>query len=227
MIHSYSSITQYENCPHAFHDRYVLRTKYPDTQDQAAGIAKHALLQHRIEDKSALPAELASAEPMIASLERRGPLHAEMKLAIDRDFTAHGFFGAAPWVRAVTDLVCVMPEMTLFVGDWKTGKVRETDTQLLINAITLMALWEKVERVIGANLWLRVGKVGTPYVWRREDLPAMRARLMGLTGPIESATTFPKKPSPLCGWCPVVTCEHNPGQPGKGSGFLLREVRNA
>lgn len=207
MIHSYSSISCHDNCPWQFHDRYVLRNKHPVTPQQAAGTAAHLALQRRLEDRRALPPELASAEPLVKSLEARGRPIAERKLAMTRDFQPCDFWADDAWLRGVLDVLVPLDAVTIFNADWKTGKVREQETQLFICASLVLVNFAHVEKVIGANIWLRDGKPGQPYPFERRNLAAMLARLVAMTAPIEADTTFTPRPSGLCRWCPVADCK--------------------
>ena len=211
MIHSYSSISCFESCPWQFRDRYVLKNKYPDTPQQAAGTAAHLALQRRLEDRRALPPELANAEPLIQSLEKRGRPIAERKLAMTRDFQPTDFFADDAWLRGVLDVI-LYGHGTGVIADWKTGKVREGDgLQLEICAALLFVNFPMVERIAAFNVWLRTGRPGGPWRWSRDELPEMLARVVALTDRIEADTEFKAKPSPLCGWCRTPDCKERRG----------------
>jgi hypothetical protein len=222
VIHSYSSISAFENCPWAFRDRYVLKNKYPETPQQAAGTAAHLALQRRLEDRRALPPELAVAEPMIQSLEKRGRPIAERKLAMTRDFEPCDFWAQEAWMRGVLDVLLPLGTMMdshggtvptsrhAFILDWKNGKVREDHTQLMIQAALLLVNFAIIGAVDVVYIWLKEGRPGESQRYWTPGLPQMLARIVSLTTPIEAAVmnnSFPARPSALCRWCPVAECK--------------------
>lgn len=221
-VHAYTAFSWFENCPAKFKWRWVDGNREIDTPAQAEGRAVHEALAARLNGQ---PIDLTArvsysfADRMATSLLERGNVLAEMKLAIDPDFEPTQFFSRTAWLRGVLDVLVGLEDREaqplrgrVFIGDWKTGKRREDDLQLLIFALLVLENYPDVDTVHAANLWLREGKPGTLMTWRRAELPDMRARVLQHAMPIEQAMrdgVFPKKPGPLCAWCPDTSCEFN------------------
>lgn len=212
MIFSYSFIDQFENCPKAAHDRYVLRTKRGEKESAIPGIEEHEAIAKRISHKIPLPEAYTRAENLVQPLEARGQLEAEVKLGVTREMEACDFFAGIVFLRGVID-VLMRRNGTAFIGDWKTGKVYEKELQLLIFALLVFENFENIDAIAAVNLWLKTGRPGAAQQFIRADLPQMRAEVYGHIRRLEEADEkddWPEKPGPLCAWCQVVECKFNP-----------------
>lgn len=209
MIYSYSFFSAFENCPREAQDRFVLRTPRPEKESAIPGIEEHAAIAQRLAHGITLPEPYLRAERMVQSLEKAGKALTEVKLGVTRDHEACDFFSGACFLRGVIDVLLLRGSVA-FLGDWKTGKVREKELQLLIFALLVFAHHPEVGTIIAANLWLKVNRVGERRVYKIGEVPSMWAEVYARVAEIERAETWPEKPSPLCGWCQVVECKFNP-----------------
>lgn len=203
---SYSLLSQDENCPEAARHLFVLRD-FKKTYSVQGGIDDHKVLEKRLRYKQPLPKELARAEPLVASLEQYGNVEVEVSLAVKRDMTAVNFWDG--YLRGKYDVV-VRGATTAFIGDWKSGKIRESSDQLEIGAILLMMNHPYIQTVTGANIWLQGPKLGTPFTFRRDNIGELWLQWVRRMQTIEKrdpAVEWEKRSGPLCGYCPVASCQ--------------------
>ena len=205
---SYSFLSEHAHCPEAARHLFVLRD-FKKSYTVAGGIDAHKVLETRLKDKTPLPPELAASERYVQSLEARGaPVEVELSLAVDRVLQPVDFWSKQAYLRGKYDVRIVSPPRAL-LGDWKTGKVRESPDQLEIGALLTFANDPRIEEVTGVNIWLAAGKLGTPYVFRRLEKGAPWARWIRKMHDIEQkdpAAVWETKPGPLCSYCPVKVC---------------------
>jgi RecB family exonuclease len=101
------------------------------------------------------------------------------------------------------------------VGDYKTGKSsRFADTeQLELMAAMVMSHYPKIDIVKGALLFVVANDI-VKAEYTRAQLPEIFSKWAGHASMIESALdggVWNARPSGLCGFCPVTTCEHHKG----------------
>ena len=220
MIHSYSSISCFhEVCPRQYYERYVSKTApFVDSPELRKGKEDHKSLELRLLHDQALPEHLAVCEPICVAVESRGIPQLEVKMAVDKDLQETGFWDGDAWIRGALDLN-LMPRdwSNAFVIDWKTGKNREAGKeplQLMLSAAYVMAYYPECQSVVAANVYTVSGKMGTVHTWQRSELPTIWRTVVPLITEIENALDrgpdgFPERPSGLCGYCPVLKCQHN------------------
>lgn len=201
----------FDQCPEQFRHIYLLKT-YKKAPFES-GVDIHKLMEARFRYNQPLPAELAHVEPMAKSFAAAGKPESEVSLAVDRNLQpAKSYDG---WLRGKWDLVLRWPERhKAFIGDWKSGKVRETVDQIEIGALLLFAADNQIDEVNGANLWIGNGKakLGVPYRIKRSDnrWPKWLARMTTIEK-LNPAEPWEMRESGLCGWCPVAVCPHFKG----------------
>jgi PD-(D/E)XK nuclease superfamily protein len=209
MIFSYSLLSQHASCPEAARQIFVLRN-FKKTWTVQGGIDEHKLLEDRLKAKRPLPPQLAASERYAQSLEKMGvPVQVEVGLAVDRDLKPVDFWAKTAWLRGKYDVRIVAPPRAL-IGDWKTGKKRESPDQLELGALLTFANDPQVDVVTGVNVWLNAGGMGPPYVFKRfEPRWAPWLKKMGMIEQADPAKEWEKKPGPLCNYCPVAVCAHS------------------
>lgn len=206
MQFSYTVLSCDDTCPEQMRQLYIVKQFKKSYATSQGGIDDHKVLEQRLRYKQPLPPPLAKAEPMVASLEASGTPEVEVSYAVKRDLSPTGFWDG--YLRGKYDVVVRTPT-TAFIGDWKSGKVRETADQLEIGALLLMANKPEVDTVVGANLWLQVQKVGTPYTFRRAENNERWLKWVRRMQVIESRdpnVEWERRDGPLCRYCPVATC---------------------
>jgi hypothetical protein len=138
-------------------------------------------------------------------------IYAELKMGLTKEFKPCGFFDKDVWGRSAADVV-LKHENKIIVFDWKTGKKKEKETQLQILALFLFKHFPQVDKIVGCNLWLEPGDIGTPYTFARGETAPMWKNLLVRIQAMEKAfasNTWPEMPSGLCLYCPVKACNFN------------------
>jgi len=90
-----------------------------------------------------------------------------------------------------------------FVGDWKTGKVKDSPLQLKMFAAMVFALYPEVTHVRTAFIWLATGEI-TDHRFTRDMLDDIWETLDPRLAAVQDAVdvgVFKSRPTPLCNWC--------------------------
>lgn len=220
MIASFVFLSNEENCPHKAYRKYVARDlpSEPNTPELEHGIAVHKALERRITEGTRLPEDIVGVDKITAGLDwlqRRGAVvKAELALAIDATGKPLDFWDKSGWLRGKLDAVAV-GDRTAMIFDWKTGKPREDTFELRLQALLLKGKFPQLETIQGSYVWLRERRVGELHDLSDTER-TMNSVRMQLAEIERRGNVWPKRPNPLCGWCPVHDCEHNPR--GKNGG---------
>lgn len=197
-----------------YHYRYVLKEKEPPSQALIEGRAVHDALDQRIKGKP-LPAVYMRFSPMaesiVAAVEGGIKVYSELKMGLTRGMEACGFWDDTVWGRGAADVI-LKKDTTAMIFDWKTGKKREKEDQLFILALFTFKHFPAVETITGMNLWLEPGDIGRPYKLSRSNAPKLWEGVLTRIQAVEKAyetKQWPEKPSGLCGYCPVKSCQYN------------------
>lgn len=223
MIFAYTLINTFHDvCPWQAYQRWWLKLKVPTTPEMQKGFDDHSALEKRLKFGHALPPHLDVCEPTCEALMARGIPITETKMGVTRSLESTGFWDNDCYLRSVADVKLYNDGNTsVFIGDWKTGKKREDGEplQLMILAGSAFAYYPTLQTVAAANIYTSDGKTGKVHTWRRSQLPEIWRTIVPMIQEIEQAekdNNFPKRKGPLCGWCPVFSCEHN-RNPQKGT----------
>lgn len=210
---SYSALTGFETCARQHHEMRILK-RWPDPPGEAQlwGIEVHKHIENRIGMGRPLPSFLQYVEPIIQKFETsKGVTQPEYKLALNDKFQPVEFFAKDAWVRAVGDVVKVHGDAA-FACDWKTGKYREGDGQLKLQAAVKFATYPHVNKVGIVYAWLK-DKRTTVKTFTRDQAPEIWQEFLPRAKRMEIAilnNDFPPTPSGLCrNHCNVMSCEHN------------------
>jgi hypothetical protein len=210
---SYSSLTNYEQCPKKFfHTKVQKDIKDPPGEAAKWGTQVHSDLELRIKNKKTLPDELTKFEPLCAKIEASpGRVFTETQYALTSSFKRTGWFDRDVWVRAILD-VGVINGTNALILDWKTGKIKHDSNQLKLSAAVIMHTEPDVEKVNTGFVWLKDNKIGKE-TYTRDQIPEIWQEFMPRVRRLEIAheqSKWEAKPSGLCkAWCPVTSCEHN------------------
>jgi hypothetical protein len=213
-IGSHTFYNQLENCPHQAFHRYVGKTlPFVQTEEMKWGDEVHQAMERRIKHGATLPDSMQAAEGVAKQfhdMSKAVAVRVELELAMTadgqlcdyRDYD-HVFF------RGTLD--CVTRTAThAWMVDWKTGGVREDPTELERHALLLKVNRPELELIQGEYFWMKTGQPGLRYTFATHD--KTYARLVNLRHEAETylaSGEWPKRKSPLCGWCDVLACEHN------------------
>ena len=214
-IGTYSLYNQLENCPHKAYHIYVLKdVPYVESPEMKWGNDVHSALEHRIADGTPLPETMTAAEPTAATLHRlkdRFDVHVEQKIGMSASGEPCDFWSADCWFRGKLDVSVINDDFkAAWLLDWKTGKVREEPFELECQALLTKVNHPDLDLICGNYFWLQTGKEGHRYTLGDHD--KVFGKLHDLRDELETYAEkgdWPKRKNPLCGWCPVMSCENN------------------
>jgi len=207
---SYSSLTELESCPMRYASRrfYCTTTELP-TEQTLWGERVHKAFEERVRDGKPFHPDLQIYEPWAKVLSQLpGDKQVERKFAVKNNYDPCGWVSAVG--RGVVDLLVIDGD-TASVVDYKTGKVKDDETQAKLFCWFVSNEYPQIEKFKYRYIWLKVNKVSGGEILRK-DLMATEVNIRHRVSVMERAwndQTFPCFPSGLCnGWCPVDECIH-------------------
>lgn len=212
---SHSSLKDYEGCPRRYHEVKVLKN-YPfkDTDATLYGKELHTAAELYIKEDTPLPPQFAFLqETLDALIAKPGRKLCEHQMGVTKDLKPCKFMDKEVWVRGIADLLIIDDEnLTARVVDYKSGNNKYPDReQLKLMALMVFAHFPHIRRVSGALLFVvkeDIAKASFMVGEAEEHWWDYRERVARIEQAHETGVWNPK-PTPLCGWCPVTTCEHN------------------
>lgn len=213
---SHTALSQFKTCPRQYSAaRYYLTTKFEETDATRWGNRVHKALELRLLQGTPLPKEMAQWEKYCKAFETNtekldAVLHAEMQVAITNNFAPVDWFDKTAWGRCMGDVVIDAGD-TVYIYDWKTGKIREDSEQLGTNAAFFALKFPDAKKFVTKYIWLEHDQI-TGQDFSIEEIPAIwDDRLSQIINIMEcwQAEEFPCRRSGLCnGWCQVTDCEN-------------------
>lgn len=214
---SYSSIKTFDQCPKKYYHLRVAK----DVKDEAGeaadyGTAVHEAAELFIKDGTPIPEKFGYMKPIVERLAAiEGTKHTELKLGVRKTDTGYepcGFFDKDVWWRGIVDLAILNGSKGHMV-DYKTGKnAKYADPkQLDLMAGALFVHNPELQSIKSALLYV-VSNEFIPKVHVREDMEKYLATFDNELERLSHAQisgVWNAKSGPLCGWCPVTSCEHH------------------
>tara|TARA_R110000822_G_scaffold36783_6_gene103364 strand:+ start:152 stop:808 length:657 start_codon:yes stop_codon:yes gene_type:complete len=207
---SFSSLKDYVNCPKQYQEIKVLkRFSKRATSEMTYGTVVHKACEDYVADDTPLAKNYEQFKPVLDVLKDiAGTRYPEQKLALDIEKSACEY-GKGYWVRGIVDLLIIDGD-TAFIVDYKTGSAKYPDPkQLKLMALMTFAHHPKVN-TIKAGLLFIVHNSFLTEEYKREDIDSLWGAFTGdlqrLSASFETDVWNPN-PTPLCGWCPVKTCD--------------------
>jgi hypothetical protein len=210
---SFSGLKQYINCPKQFNEVKVLKNyEVKATQQMLYGTDVHAALENYAKDGTELPQNYKRFAALVDPLlEIDGTRYPEYQMALDINKQPCGFNSKEYWVRGIVDLMIISGD-TAFIVDYKTGSDKYPDLkQLRLMALMTFAYFPEVMHVKAGLLFVLHNNF-IPEEYHRDNMETLwtnftpdleRMKMSYETG------MWQMNPTPLCGWCPVNTCEHH------------------
>lgn len=210
---SYSRLSTFENCPAQFDYLYVTKSVKSGSSDAIDyGNRVHELLEDYAKedvdyDKLTEEGHLTLskwANLVDIIMSRPGDKHIEYQMAINEQLQPVDWFASDVYFRGIADILVVDGE-TAYCLDYKTGKVRESPTQLQLFAAMVFWHFPQVTKVKTSFLFLRFDKtINATYERRFLDAlwNGLKPRVDQVHDTIELGV-FDAKPSGLCPWCPA------------------------
>lgn len=217
-VGTYSFYDQLQKCPHKAFHMYIAKTlPYRPSPQQDWGNKVHDAMQKRIKWGADLPEEMKAAEATAAvfyGYNQYLTVRVEYELAMTANGTPCGYKDNNVWFRGKLDCVVMPNDLTFgWMVDWKTGNVREDPFELETNALLLKVNHTDIREIKGEYFWMKVGQNGLRYTLNNHS--ETYGKLSNLRAEAETylrAGEWPKRKSPLCGWCAVKSCEHFTGK---------------
>lgn len=209
---SFSSLKDYINCPRQYQEIKVLKRfhKQP-TPQMTYGNEVHKALEEYVGEGKPLAKNYERFKRVLdALIDIPGNKYPEHKMALDANRQPCEY-GKGYWVRGIADLLIIDGD-TAFVVDYKTGSNRYPDPkQLKLMALMVFAHFPEVQ-LVKAGLLFVMHESFMPEEYTRDMADALwgafNPDLERLKLSYETDKWMPN-PTPLCGWCPVTTCEHH------------------
>lgn len=210
---SHSSLKDYEGCARRYHEVKILK-KYPFQETEATryGTQLHLAAEEHIRDDKPLPPQFAFIQPTLDALKKKpGRKLAEQKMALDEELCPVGWFDKKVWVRGIADLLILDDDnLTAWVVDYKTGNNKYPDReQLVLMSLMVFRHYPHIREVKSALLFV-VKEDMVKHSMSVDEAEAewwrYRERVGRIAASMEADVWNPTR-TPLCGWCPVKSCE--------------------
>lgn len=208
---SFSGLKDFINCPRQYYEVKVAQNFVKKvTEKMLYGTEVHKALEDYARDGTKLPLFYERYKPLLDTLLTiPGKRYLEYKMALTKDKKPCDFDAPDYWVRGIVDFM-VIDDGTAYIVDYKTGSNKYPDMkQLKLMALMTFAHFPEVKHV----------KAGLLFVAHDNFMPEeytieQSEQMWGVFAPdiarLEhsfKSSTWPPNPTPLCGWCPVVSCE--------------------
>lgn len=210
---SYSRLSTFENCPAQFDYLYVSKSVQMAESDAIDyGNRVHKLLEDYALNEVVIE-ELTEEGRMILDkwasivdtiMARPGDKYIEHKMSVNEHLEPVGWFAEDVFFRGIADVLVVDGDTAVCL-DYKTGKVRESPTQLQLFAAMIFWHFPQVQKVKTSFLFLRFDQSINATYERRFLEPlwnALKPRIDKVHDTIDLGV-FDAKPSGLCPWCPA------------------------
>lgn len=208
---SFSSLKEYVNCPRQYHEVKVLKnyTKRV-TREMTFGTEVHKYCEDYVGEGKPLPKNYLHFKPVLDELLAiPGTRYPEYRMALDAEGKPSAY-GSGYWVRGIVDLLIVDGDQA-YIVDYKTGSNRYPDPkQLKLMALMTFAHFPEVQKIKAGLLFI----VHTSFVdesYTRDQIDELWDHfypdLQRLQTSYDTSVWNPNQ-TPLCGWCPVTSCEH-------------------
>lgn len=216
VVWSHSSLKDYEGCPRRYYEVKVLKNyAFQETEATRYGLQFHTAAELYIKEGTPLPEHFLFIKDTLDALNSKpGRKVCEQQMALDVDLNPCGWKDEKVWVRGIADLLIIDDEnLTAWVVDYKTGNNKYPDReQLKLMALMVFAHHPHIRKVNAALLFV-VKNDMVKYSIVREDAEKewwdYRERIARIEQAHATGVWNPR-PTPLCPWCPVTTCENHP-----------------
>lgn len=132
-------------------------------------------------------------------------------MALDTNLQPCKFYSDEYWVRGIVDLLIVSND-TAHIVDYKTGNVKYPDVkQLKLMSLMTYAHFPQVDKIKAGLLFVahntfideEYEREQSEHLWK-DFMPDLERLKLS-----HEQDKWPENPTPLCGWCPVSTCQFN------------------
>lgn len=216
VVWSHSALKDYEGCARRYHEVRVLKNhKFQETEATRYGTELHLAAEEYIRDGKELPQQFAFIKEALDALNAKpGRKLCEYQMALTVDLRPCDWKAKDVWVRGIADLLIIDDDnLTAWVVDYKTGSNKYPDReQLKLMALMVFAHFPHIRKVNAALLFVVKNDLVKYSMTLDEADPAWwdyRERVARIEQALDTGVWNPR-PSPLCPWCPVTSCENHP-----------------
>jgi len=209
---SFSALSSFESCPYRYAaERFFCTTKQDETEAMMYGTLVHKLLEDCVGKGIPIPDDHRTLRPWASAIAKApGETYCELQFAFDRNMNPVGWFAPDVWARGVIDVLKVNGKKASVV-DYKSGRIKNDDTQLKLFAYFVSLLHPEIEEFNCQFAWLKHG-TATGRTVHKSELPAFWVEAQRRVAKMEECwanENFPCFNSGLCrGYCPVTECLH-------------------
>ncbi len=207
---SFSSLKDFINCPKQYYHIKVAKDfEKKATHQMLYGTEVHKACEDYVRDGTPLLKNYERFKSQLdALLEIRGTKYCEHEMALTQDREPCAFDSDTRWVRGIVDLL-IVDGADAYIVDYKTGSNRYPDPkQLKLMALMTYAHFPEVQSIKAGLLFVMHNTFVTEE-YDRKDINKLwqnfLPELNRLQVAYENNIWFPKA-GPLCGWCPVSSC---------------------
>lgn len=209
---SFSALSDFKNCPFKYWSVKIGKTVSDANQWNMEGDDYHRAFEQYIARSVKLPDQIAHYQPVLDKIKRSpGQVMAEQQYCLDQNFNPCGYKDwDNAWVRGAAD-VTVLNGTVASVVDWKFGKPKKDPEQMKLLSALVFHHHPHIQTIKTAYVFVKHNKV-EPFDFVRAQLPDLWNAFLPDVNKLVQAKVrdeWPKTPNPLCGWCPVASCQHN------------------
>lgn len=200
---SFSAIQSFENCAYKHNEtRIAKRIKDVFGPEAKEGDEIHKRLEKRLLSGVPLTGMMAEYEKFCQTIEAApGELHPETGFALTRNFEkTHVKDWDNAWFRGIIDVLKVNGDKA-WIGDWKTGKVKNEYDQLELFAAITFIFYPEVQEIKANYIWLKTMELSPTQTYRRSDIQAIWAKHIPKALALEKAFAENNWPTNVTGLC--------------------------
>jgi CRISPR/Cas system-associated exonuclease Cas4 (RecB family) len=200
VVFSYSKYSTWLNCPKKYEYLYIHKLKEAASPILEHGNAIHKQMEEFLKlEGMPLPEIAKHFEKEVTEIKSSKP-DIEAWWTLDAALKACGSWDKSVAWRGRID-ACYVKGNTLYIVDWKTGKVREKNLeQLDVYAMMGFNLFPEVTTIIVELYYLEHG-VKLTHEYARENKARLEQMWQARLRPFKEALEFPANPTALCGYC--------------------------
>lgn len=213
---SFSRLNDFRSCAYKYYMVHVQKAVGDASADNVRGEDYHKEFELYVAKGKSLPVNLQRFAPVLDKLKRQpGQMSTEVSLTLDANYQpcAWNDWDRA-WVRSKVDWQLVNGERA-WQWDYKFGKPKKDQDpyggQNALNAALLFRHHPQIQSVSTAYYFAMHDKLEKDYFVRSDESRIWNAFLphVNRLADAKLRNSWPKMTGPLCGWCPVKSCEHN------------------
>jgi len=212
---SYSALSEFIKCPKKYYEiRVAQNFVVIPSEKMIYGTEVHKALEDYVKDGKELALNYLRFKGAVDELIAiPGDKYPEYEMALFKDKTPCAFDDPTRWVRGIVDLLIVDGDYA-FIVDYKTGSNRYPDPkQLRLMSLMTFAHFPQVNKIKAGLLFVMHNTFITEE-YKREDIEKSWGKFEGPLTRLDKAfetNVWPCNPTPLCGYCPVKTCDYHRG----------------